>query len=82
MKLSKKIIFFFLLCGSRYLYEIFLSADCYDWAFLFALILRSQTMITQVMSGVRMQDFSTLILALQRGLTDLEVWADNSWYER
>ncbi|CAF4492142.1 unnamed protein product [Rotaria magnacalcarata] len=60
----------------RYLYDIFLMADCYDWAFLFSLILKSQTMINQVISAVRIQDLPTQIIALQRGLVELETWAD------
>ncbi|CAF3434359.1 unnamed protein product [Rotaria sp. Silwood1] len=60
----------------RYLYEIFLMADCYDWSFLFSLILKSQSMITQVINAIRIQDFSTQMFALQRGLVELETWAD------
>jgi hypothetical protein len=52
-------------------------ADCYDWSFLFSLILKSQTMITQVMNVIRIQDLSAQMFALQRGLSELEVWADS-----
>ncbi|CAF4087837.1 unnamed protein product [Rotaria sp. Silwood2] len=61
----------------RYLYDIFLMADCYDWAFLFSLILKSQAMITQVINAIRIQDLSTQMFALQRGLAELETWADS-----
>lgn len=57
-------------------------ADYYDWALLFALILRSQTMITQVISTIRVQDFATHMFALQRGLVELETWADIEWFVR
>ncbi|CAF0822757.1 unnamed protein product [Adineta ricciae] len=60
----------------KYLYEIFLTADCYDWAFLFSLILKSQAMISQVLNAIRIQDLSTQMFGLQRGLTELETWAD------
>ncbi|CAF3517790.1 unnamed protein product [Adineta steineri] len=60
----------------RFLYDTFLMADCYDWAFLFSLILKSQTMITQVINAIRMQDLSTQMFTLQRGLVELETWAD------
>jgi hypothetical protein len=55
-------------------------ADCYDWSFLLSLILKSQTMITQVINAIRIQDLSTHMLGLQRGLIELETWADNEWY--
>jgi hypothetical protein len=55
-------------------------ADCYDWSFLFSLILKSQTMITQVISAIRIQDLSAQMFALQRGLIELETWADNEWF--
>ncbi|CAF0802050.1 unnamed protein product [Rotaria sordida] len=61
----------------RYLYDIFLMADCYDWSFLLSLILKSQAMITQVMNATRIQDLSTQIFALQRGLVELETWAES-----
>jgi len=51
-------------------------ADCYDWSFLFSLILKSQTMITQVINAIRIQDLSTQMFSLQRGLVELETWAD------
>ena len=55
-------------------------ADCCDWSFLFSLILKSQTMITQVINAIRVQDLSTQMFALQRGLFELETWADNEWF--
>jgi hypothetical protein len=55
-------------------------ADCYDWSFLFSLILKSQTMITQVINAIRVQDLSTQMFALQRGLVELETWTDSEWF--
>ncbi len=55
-------------------------ADCYDWSFLFSLILKSQTMITQVINAIRIQDLSTQMFSLQRGLVELETWADIEWF--
>ena len=66
--------------ASRYLYEIFRMADCYDWSFVFSLILKSQTMITQVINSIRVQDLPHQMFALQRGLFELETWADNEWF--
>lgn len=54
-------------------------AECYDWALIFSLILKSQTMITHVINAIRMQDLSTQMFALQRGLAELETWADTQW---
>jgi len=61
----------------RYVYDIFFAAECYDWSFLLSLILKSQTMITHVVNAIRIQDLSTQMFALQRGLLELETWADN-----
>lgn len=55
-------------------------ADCYDWSLLFALILKSQTMITRVINTIRQQDLSTQMFALQRGLVELETWAESEWF--
>jgi hypothetical protein len=55
-------------------------AECYDWSFVFSLILKSQTMITQAINAIRIQDLSTNMFALQRGLFELETWADNEWF--
>ena len=55
-------------------------ADCYDWSFVFSLILKSQTMITQVINAIRVQDLSAQMFSLQRGLIELETWADNEWF--
>ena len=54
-------------------------ADCYDWSFVFSLILKSQAMITQVINAIRVQDLPNQMFALQRGLIELETWADNEW---
>lgn len=64
----------------RYLFEIFLAADCYDWSFLLALVLKSQTMIIQVMNAIRVQDLSAHTFTLQRGLLELETWVDSQWF--
>jgi hypothetical protein len=37
-------------------------------------------MITQVINAIRIQDLSTQMFALQRGLFELETWADNDWF--
>lgn len=37
-------------------------------------------MITQVINAIRLQDLSTQMFALQRGLAELETWADIEWY--
>lgn len=55
-------------------------ADCYDWSFVFSLILKSQTMTTQVINSIRVQDLPHQMFALQRGLIELETWADNEWF--
>jgi hypothetical protein len=55
-------------------------ADCYDWSLVFSLILKSQTMITQVINAIRIHDSSTQMFALQRGLLELEAWSDNDWF--
>lgn len=37
-------------------------------------------MITQVINSIRIQDLSIQMFALQRGLFELEVWADSEWF--
>ncbi|CAF0845941.1 unnamed protein product [Didymodactylos carnosus] len=64
----------------KYLYDIFLSAGCSDWAFLFSLILKSQTMISQVINSLRVTDLTTQMFGLQNGLCELETWADNECF--
>ncbi|CAF1068373.1 unnamed protein product, partial [Didymodactylos carnosus] len=64
----------------RYLYDIFLSAEFYEWAFLFSLILKSQTMLSQVINLLRINNLSTHMFSLQRGLSELETWAENECY--
>ncbi len=37
-------------------------------------------MITQVINAIRIQDLSTQMFALQRGLFELETWTDSEWF--
>jgi hypothetical protein len=37
-------------------------------------------MITQVVNAIRIQDLPTQMYALQRGLFELETWANSEWY--
>jgi hypothetical protein len=37
-------------------------------------------MVTQVMNGIRILELATHIFALQRGLLELEKWADAEWF--
>ena len=37
-------------------------------------------MITQVINAIRIQDLPTQMFALQRGLCELETWANSEWY--
>ena len=43
------------------------------------MILKSQAMISQVINAIRIQDLSTQMFGLQRGLSELETWADIEW---
>ena len=55
-------------------------ANCYDWSFLFSLILKSQTMITEVINAIQEQDLSSRTFTLQHALIELETWADSEWF--
>ena len=61
--------------------ETFISADCHEWVFLLALLLRKFSVLNEIVRQVRFNELPFQIEhSLKKGLRDLDAWSKNEWY--
>ena len=60
---------------------MFLDAECYEWAFLLALVIKNQVIINEIIYAYKTSNtlihFST---NFYKGLSELSSWAKTEWY--
>jgi hypothetical protein len=60
---------------------MFLDAECYEWAFLLALVIKNHAIVNEIISAYKSSNppihFST---NFHKGLNELCLWAKTEWY--
>ena len=62
------------------LIDTFISANCYEWVFLLALVLKRMAIVNEIMRQLLAEELpEETASSLKQGLKELNNWSKNEW---
>lgn len=63
-----------------FLIDTFISANCYEWVFLLALVLKRMAIVNEIMRQLLADELPEETKnSLREGLKELKIWSQNEW---
>lgn len=64
-----------------YIMDAFIAAECYEWIFLLAIVLRRTAIVKEIMRQLISSELPNNVAnSLQQGISELNVWSQNEWF--